>query len=112
MHHANLAKMSYGATMQELVQSKRWLEGLVGHSVLDFAYPSGAFNYQTVVAVQQAGYDTAVTVQTSLAHSRADRYTWARVRVGGGELLPEFIAGLGASMPSSMITSVDIEPRP
>ncbi|HET7418990.1 MAG TPA: polysaccharide deacetylase family protein [Candidatus Dormibacteraeota bacterium] len=109
MSHANLAKMSYGSVMYELVQSKRWLEELVGHPVVDFAYPSGQFTALTVAAVQRAGYDTAVTEQVSLMHSRADRYTWARVRVGGGELLPEFIAGLGPSMPSVTITNLDVE---
>ena len=59
--------------------------------------------------MQNAGYDTAVTEQVSLMHSRADRYLWARVRVGGGEGMPEFIANLGASMPSVMITNVDVE---
>jgi peptidoglycan/xylan/chitin deacetylase (PgdA/CDA1 family) len=109
MNHANLAKLSYGSAMYELTQSKRWLEGLVGHPVLDFAYPSGKFTSQTVFAVQQAGYDTAVTEEVSIVHSRADRYTWARVRVGGGELLPEFIGSLGDSMASVTITKVDVE---
>lgn len=109
MNHANLAKMSYGSAMFELVQSKRWLEGLVGHQVVDFAYPSGQFTRDTVAAVQQAGYDTAVTEQVSLMHSRADRYTWARVRVGGGELLPDFISGLGPSMASITTTKIDVE---
>lgn len=109
MSHANLAKMSWGSAMYELVQSRRWLETVVGHPVIDFAYPSGKFTTQTVAAVQAAGYDTAVTEQVSLMHSRADRYTWARIRVGGGELLPDFIAGLGPSMPSVTITQLDVE---
>ena len=113
MNHANLAKMSWGSAMYELVQSKKWLESLVGHSVVDFAYPSGQFTTQTVAAVQQAGYDTAVTEQESILHTRADRYVWARVRVGGGELLPDFISNLGQSMPSVTVTNLDVEtPEP
>jgi len=113
MNHADLAKMSYGSAMYELLQSKKWLEGLVGHQIVDFAYPSGQFTRATVAAVQQAGYDTAVTEQVSIVHSRADRYTWARVRVGGGELLPDFITGLGISMPSVTTTNLDVEsPQP
>jgi peptidoglycan/xylan/chitin deacetylase (PgdA/CDA1 family) len=109
MSHANLAKLSWGAAMYELVQSRRWLETLVSHPVIDFAYPSGKFTSQTVLAVEQAGYDTAVTEQVSIMHSRADRYTWARVRVGGGEQMPEFIDSLGAWMQSVTITRVDVE---
>lgn len=113
MSHANLAKLSYGSVMYELLESKKWLETVVGHPVIDFAYPSGQFTALTVAAVERAGYDTAVTEQVSLLHSRADRYTWARVRVGGGELLPDFIGGLGSSMASVTTTNLDVEsPEP
>jgi peptidoglycan/xylan/chitin deacetylase (PgdA/CDA1 family) len=111
MSHANLARLSFGSAMYELGQSKRWLEQLVGHPVLDFAYPSGKFTPQTVVAVQQAGYSTAVTEQESIPHTMADRYLWGRVRVGGGESLQEFAANLGPSMPSITISNVEVEPN-
>jgi peptidoglycan/xylan/chitin deacetylase (PgdA/CDA1 family) len=109
VHHPNLAGMSYGSAMNELVQSKQWLEKLVGHPVLDFAYPSGRFTPQTMLAVQAAGYDTAVTEQVSITHSLDDRYRWTRVRVGGGESLYDFVVGLGTSMPAVMVTNVDVE---
>ena len=107
--HANLARSSYASTMYQLVDSKRMLENLVGHPVLDFAYPSGKFNAQTVAAVQRAGYDTAVTERFSVDHSVGDRYLWTRVRVGGGESLADFVKNLGAPMPSTTITVLDIE---
>ena len=108
VHHANLAGMSYGGAMNELVQSKQWLEQLVGHPVVDFAYPSGKYSWQTVQAVQQAGYDTAVTENVSITHSYADRYLWTRVRVGGGESLEDFVSGLGPSMDAVTVINVDI----
>jgi peptidoglycan/xylan/chitin deacetylase (PgdA/CDA1 family) len=107
--HANLARSSNASTMHELVDSKRALENLVGHSVLDFAYPSGQFNAQTVAAVQRAGYDTAVTTLFSVDHSAGDRYLWTRVRVGGGESLAEFTKSLGTPMPTTTVTALDIE---
>jgi peptidoglycan/xylan/chitin deacetylase (PgdA/CDA1 family) len=107
--HGNLARSSTGSTMRELVESKQTLESLIGHSVLDFAYPSGQFNAQTVAAVQWAGYDTAVTTLFSVDHSVGDRYLWTRVRVGGGESLGEFVKSLGTPMPSVTITALDIE---
>ena len=109
VHHPNLAGMSYGSAMNELVQSKQWLEKLVGHPVLDFAYPSGKFSPQTMLAVQAAGYNTAVTEQVSITHSLDDRYRWTRVRVGGGESLQDFVVGLGTSMPAVTVTNVDVE---
>jgi peptidoglycan/xylan/chitin deacetylase (PgdA/CDA1 family) len=107
--HANLARSSNTSVMREVVNSKRWLENLVGHPVLDFAYPSGLFNGQVVAAVQQAGYDTAVTTMFSIDHSVADRYLWTRVRVGGGESLADFASSIGKPMPSTTITTLDIE---
>src|SRR5207237_9456938 len=84
--HADLARTSPGRVTYELVESKRWLEQLVGHPVVDFAYPSGKFNRQTIDAVRRAGYGTAVTTaEYPLTHSLVDRYTWSRVRVGGSE---------------------------
>jgi peptidoglycan/xylan/chitin deacetylase (PgdA/CDA1 family) len=109
VHHANLAGMSFGGAMNELVQSKQWLEQLVGHPVVDFAYPSGKFTPQTMVAVEHAGYSTAVTEQVSITHSMDDRYRWTRVRVGGGESLQDFVLGLGTCMAAVTVTNVDVE---
>jgi peptidoglycan/xylan/chitin deacetylase (PgdA/CDA1 family) len=107
--HANLARSSVGSVRRELVESKRSLERLLGRPVLDFAYPSGQFNAMVVAEVKQAGYDTAVTTTESVDHSFADRFVWARVRVGGGESLADFAHNLGTPMPAITITAVDIE---
>lgn len=107
--HADLARASYGTATYQLVQSKRWLESLLGHPVSDFAYPSGKYNLVTIQLLSQVGYDTAVIEDGSSMHSRANRYLWGRVRVGGGESLADFIANLGSSMPTVTISSLDIE---
>lgn len=109
VNHADLARSSAAITMRELVDSKRWLEHLLGHPVIDFAYPSGKFNAQVVAEVKQAGYDTAVTTMTSVDHNDADRFLWARVRVAGGESLSDFAQNLGTPMPSTTVTVADIE---
>jgi peptidoglycan/xylan/chitin deacetylase (PgdA/CDA1 family) len=107
--HANLAHATYPLIMYQIVASRHWLEHLVGHPVVDFAYPSGKYNAQVIAALQQAGYSTAVTEQWSTQHSMADRYTWARVRVSGGEKLATFINYLGPTMPSVVSTVVEVE---
>jgi peptidoglycan/xylan/chitin deacetylase (PgdA/CDA1 family) len=107
--HADLSRSSMGNVWRQLVESKRSLENIVGHPVLDFAYPSGKFNAQTVAAVQRAGYDTAVTTLSSIDHSLADRYLWTRVRVGGGESLGDLASSLGSPMPTTTISILDVE---
>jgi peptidoglycan/xylan/chitin deacetylase (PgdA/CDA1 family) len=98
--HADLARTSvYWATYQ-VTASKAWLQHLVGHPVVDFAYPSGKFNAMVVGVLQETGYDTAVTEIPGTLHSRADRYTWTRVRISGGESLGDFIHYLGPIEPS------------
>lgn len=111
VNHADLARLSFGACMSELLASKAWLEHLLGHPVLDFAYPSGKISNVAVAAVQQAGYNTAVTEMVSVVHSQSDRYTWTRVRVGGGESLADFVANLGGTMATAQtsLTNVEIE---
>ena len=108
--HADMARASQGIATYQLVESKRWLENLLGHPVVDFAYPSGKYSLATIQLLGQFGYDTAVVEDGSSMHSRANRYTWGRVRVGGGESLGEYIANLGLSMPSVTVSSLDVEP--
>jgi peptidoglycan/xylan/chitin deacetylase (PgdA/CDA1 family) len=110
VNHANLAKASDPWLTYQLVESKRWLEKLVGHPVLDMAYPSGKYNQQTVLAVARAGYYSATTEQYGIWHTQNDRYVWTRVRVGGGEPMNMFISSLGPSMPTVTITSFPTVP--
>jgi peptidoglycan/xylan/chitin deacetylase (PgdA/CDA1 family) len=96
--HPDLTKLSAAELQRQLDDSKATLEAILGHPVLDFCYPSGAVD---TTVVQAAGYQSATTTHAgSTVHSAADRYEWTRVRVSGGEPLPDFAARLGDSEPS------------
>ena len=105
VNHANLARVGEPMLDFQLVQSKRWLENLVGHPVLDMAYPSGQFNATTILAVANAGYYSATTEYPGVVHAQNDRYSWTRVRVGGGEPMSMFISNLGPTMPTVTVTT-------
>jgi peptidoglycan/xylan/chitin deacetylase (PgdA/CDA1 family) len=108
--HANIGgNASFYTALRQLTDSKRSLENLLDHPVVDFAYPSGKFNSTSVAALKHAGYDTAVTEMFSVDHSLGDRYTWTRVRVGGGESLSDFASSLGTPMPHTVVTALDFE---
>jgi peptidoglycan/xylan/chitin deacetylase (PgdA/CDA1 family) len=108
--HANIGgNASFYTALHQLTDSKHWLENLLGHPVVDFAYPSGKFSAASIAALKQAGYSTAVTEMFSVDHSFADRYTWTRVRVGGGESLSDFAGSLGTPMPSTVVSALDFE---
>jgi peptidoglycan/xylan/chitin deacetylase (PgdA/CDA1 family) len=109
VNHADLARAPLGWLNYQLVQSRKWLETLVGHQVLDMAYPSGQYNGTVVAAVQQAGYYSATTEWYTVLHSQSDRYVWGRVRVSGGESMSMFIANLGPTMPTVTISKTVID---
>ena len=62
-----------------------------------------------MAALQVTGYDTAVTELFGTVHSRADRYVWTRVRVGGGESMADFIHNLGPEESSLVLATVTTE---
>jgi peptidoglycan/xylan/chitin deacetylase (PgdA/CDA1 family) len=108
--HADLAHTSQLMIMFELISSKEWLQRLLGHAVVDFAYPSGQFNGQVIAALQATGYQSAATTMPGTYHSKADRYLWTRVRVSGGESLLNFIKGLGPVEKAVEVIDIDVIP--
>ena len=98
--HVDLTKTNDGELQHQVRDVKTALEALLGHPVLDFCYPAGQFNGRVVAAVQAAGYDTATTTAPGTVHSLADRLTWSRVRVSGGEQLDRFASDLADVEPA------------
>ena len=62
MTHPNLADLTMLQQQNELQGSENYLNGLLGHAPLAFAYPYGSRNSDTVELLQQNGYTTARTV--------------------------------------------------
>jgi peptidoglycan/xylan/chitin deacetylase (PgdA/CDA1 family) len=108
VNHVDLVRAPWGWLTYQLVQSRKWLESLVGHPVLDMAYPSGRYDETVIAAVQQAGYYSATTEWYSVLHKQADRFVWGRVRVTGGDPMSLFIANLGPTMPTVTISKIVI----
>jgi peptidoglycan/xylan/chitin deacetylase (PgdA/CDA1 family) len=97
LHHVDLTKASAASLALELQGSRSALEQMVAHPVLDFCYPSGMYNATVIAATERAGFESATTEVPGTAHAWADRFTWTRVRVNGGERLDQFVASLGQS---------------
>lgn len=111
VHHVNLITSSPANRSFELDASKKMLEGLLRHPVLDFCYPSGDFNAAVVAAVGHAGYVTATTQLPGIELAWSARLIWPRVRVSGGETLQMFVANLGQPEPS-ILHSAPTSPTP
>ncbi|HEY4026727.1 MAG TPA: hypothetical protein VGO86_09880, partial [Candidatus Dormibacteraeota bacterium] len=60
----------------------------------------GKFSAGVVAATQHAGFESATTEVGGVGHTWGDRLTWTRVRVQGGEKLPQFAGSLGEAEPT------------
>jgi peptidoglycan/xylan/chitin deacetylase (PgdA/CDA1 family) len=82
VHHLALPFHTTGMQRGEIFDSRRALEGILGYPPTAFAYPYGAWNIDSAVLVQQAGYSVAVTCEHDVVTSATDRYALPRVEVG------------------------------
>jgi len=59
--HQFLTALDAAAANREILDSKRWLEDLLGRQVEAFSYPHGLFNHPIEEMVREAGYLCAAT---------------------------------------------------
>jgi peptidoglycan/xylan/chitin deacetylase (PgdA/CDA1 family) len=59
--HPDLSKLGYETCLQEMVESRRALEGLLGAPVRTFAYPFCQYGPAALAAAKTAGFRAAVT---------------------------------------------------
>lgn len=77
--HRALTRLPQTALSQEIGDSRRELEDRVGHPVLYFAYPGGAFNRAVEDEVARSGYVAACCSMGPARIRSADRYHMFRV---------------------------------
>jgi peptidoglycan/xylan/chitin deacetylase (PgdA/CDA1 family) len=61
MNHPHLPSCSSFATIDEINESKYYIEKLLNSPVISFCYPYGSYNRRVVNAVEEAGYQYAVS---------------------------------------------------
>lgn len=101
MHHVNLARLSLLAASAEITGSKSTLEQLLGHPVLDFAYPYGGFTPAVESLVQQAGFREAVSTLGGTLQTWAGRFALRRTHMGGAQDLAFFARAAGLPVPDA-----------
>jgi len=69
--HVALAAQTPAGASGQMRQSKVALEGLLGHPVVDFAYPYGSFNASDMAQAQKSGFETAVSTMWGMVHFAA-----------------------------------------
>ena len=97
--HLDLANASESTLEQEVVQSKKDLETLVGQPVVSFCYPAGKFSITVQDYLEKTGYLSAVTTVNGFANkTEQGAFELQRIRINRGDdgaTLKEKLAGYG-----------------
>ena len=84
-----MSQSSAALQLNEIRESKNYLENLTGTKITDFAFPFGEFNDQTVNILRSENFTTAVTTNDELIKMDTDPLQFGRylVRNISGKLL-------------------------
>jgi peptidoglycan/xylan/chitin deacetylase (PgdA/CDA1 family) len=80
-HHIDLNKIDRAIAKEEIMQSKTELEAMTGMACKHFCYPYGEYDFEHVMMVRAAGYDSATTTEHSVADASHGAYELPRMGV-------------------------------
>jgi len=98
--HVALAAQAPARATWEIKQSKLMLEELLGHPVLDLAYPYGSFNGYDMEQARSLGFETAASTTYGSVHSAGQLFMLSRLRIGGGLPLSYYARVVGGPPPT------------
>jgi peptidoglycan/xylan/chitin deacetylase (PgdA/CDA1 family) len=98
--HVALAALPPARATWEMKQSKLTLEELLGHPVVDFAYPYGSFSQRVMAQAKSLGFETAVSTLPGTLHWAGQLFGLSRMRIGGGLPLTYFAHLVGGPPPT------------
>ncbi len=90
VHHVDLATVPLDRARNEIDKGKAALEHLLGHPVLDFAYPYGGYDAAVGQLLQEAGFRDAVSTRWGDVHTLGGLFLLHRIEVGGAPSLATF----------------------
>jgi peptidoglycan/xylan/chitin deacetylase (PgdA/CDA1 family) len=112
VHHAMLASLPPAQVRWEMQQSRDTLAAVLGHPILDFAYPYGSFNPYDMAVAKDLGFECAVSTIGSPWHWRDELFYMNRLRIGGGFAMWDFARWLGGPPYRPGVTATPPTPTP
>ncbi len=82
LDHVYLKSISSLVAQEQIIQSKKDLEKMLGIEVKTFAYPYGAFEKETLDLVKEASYSAAVSVISGISYTPTNILYLPRIRAG------------------------------
>jgi peptidoglycan/xylan/chitin deacetylase (PgdA/CDA1 family) len=72
--HTTLTKVSLESAEREIIDNKKWLESVLGHKIVSFAYPRGGENERIVSLLTAAGYKYAAAMKKKMRPVETEYY--------------------------------------
>ncbi len=89
--HENLTQCTDDQLLNEVVNSKKIIEDMLGLEVKHFCYPFGAVNQRVADTVKQAGYQTACTTKKGSVYLNNNPFMLPRLTIGKRMNLLKFL---------------------
>ncbi len=80
--HENLTQCTDNQLLNEVVNSKKIIEDMLGLEIKHFCYPYGAVNQRVADTVKQAGYKTACTTKKGSVYLNSNPFMLPRLTIG------------------------------
>jgi peptidoglycan/xylan/chitin deacetylase (PgdA/CDA1 family) len=101
MNHVPLASIRTSSALWEMSESKRVLQVVLGHPVIEFAYPYGSFNWYLAARARAIGFESATSTIPGAWHQPGDLWSLHRQRVSGWTSLAAFAQLVGGPWPGA-----------
>ena len=112
VHHVMLTSLPLAQARWEMQQSRDTLAAVLGHPILDFAYPYGSYNAIDMALAKDLGFECAVSTIGSPWHWREELFYMYRLRIGGGFAMYDFARWLGGPPYRPGVTATPPPPTP
>jgi peptidoglycan/xylan/chitin deacetylase (PgdA/CDA1 family) len=104
--HVDLSKVTPQVARMQITVSHQQLEQLLGHQVVDFAYPYGGWTAEVEKMVMADGFRDAVTTRGGTWLQVQARGAWPRLHVDGADSLQAFAAKALSGTPAAVVTQL------
>ena len=99
MNHVALTSRSTASALWEMSESKRVIQMVLGHPVIEFAYPYGSFNGYLAWRARAMGFESAASTIPGAWHQPGELWWLHRQRVSGWTSLSGFAQLVGGPRP-------------
>ena len=105
MNHVSLTAVPTWRALAEMSQSKQALQQMVGHPVIEFAYPYGSFSPYLADRARAMGFESAASTMPGTWHEPGELWWLHRQRVSGWTSLAAFAGLVGGPWPGAPVVT-------